>query len=722
MDSAGYRQQFNLAGRTDRVQQLSHVSLADGADNTLLGLEAGAKVTGNTNTFVGSRVARVAAYSSNNVVVGARAAEYLGSRTHDNVILGHLAGQQIVYSESNVLVGAEAGRYVQRSVLCTLVGFRAGGEMASGARNTFVGAQSGYYSYNNSDNVFVGDRAGMNNRVGNRNTFIGTGAGISATRGNDSVLIGYYAGATLMDADGSTIVGQGAGSNASGGYNTLLGSGVAEELDGNACVIVGYRAAAHAAGNNTVYVGAFAGNAMRASETVAVGYEALAGGEGQYITVVGASAASSLHGNNNTIAGSHAWQMARGDYNSVVGSRSFLLDAALYPGVALPANLTVTLSNCVVIGEDISLDLKKNETTQLTPWQYANTAWREFYLSDGVYIGPHLRLRPEDTNSVLLQYGLSDDNTKRIKLGDSGSNVQLDITNIQNTINPASLGNDYDLPQASHSIPISSADTPSGLIKITAKNADGTKCGNLLLSYTTTNTLNVYVVYTDNVSGINIDAIVDGGVLKIRTDEDMSVNYQFCGFQTAGGGGSGEITQAINIGAQSEGVWMIAVSNALKTKFGVMLLAFYKGATLDAEELLTHQTGDWTGRFRSQVSGTDLAVVTDYDVVINKADDLTGSASAIAATAGGTGPWDLTVNVSSYDSEMFVVSIRKTPKFGTALLSYTRGANPTVVLVASHHTPDMAAPTAAIVGGNVRVYVDSSGYSGAYARVGYPSA
>jgi hypothetical protein len=721
MDSSGYRQQLSLSGRTDRVQQLAHVSLADGADNTLVGLDAGAKASGRQNTFVGSRVARVSSTTSNtNVVVGAQAAEFLGARSSDNVVAGALAGQRLQYSSQNVVLGAEAGRYMNQSVQCTVVGFRAGGEMAAGARNTFVGAQSGYYSYNNSDNVFVGDRAGMNNRVGHRNTFIGTGAGISATRGNDSVLIGYYAGATLMDADGSTIVGQGAGSNASGGYNTLLGSGVAEELDGNACVAVGYRAAAHAAGNNTVYVGALAGNAMRASETVAVGYEALASGEGQYITVVGASAASSLNGNNNTIAGSHAWQVARGDYNSVLGSRSFLLDPALYPGVALPANLTVTLSNCVVIGEDISLDLTKNGDTQLTPWQYANTAWREFRLDDGVYIGPHLLLRPEDTNSVLLQYGLGD--KKRIKLGDSGTNVQLDVTAIQDSINPASVGNDYDLPKASHPISISSTDTPSGLIKITAKNADGTKCGNLLLSYTTWDTLNVYVVYTDNVSGITLDAVVEGGKLYIRTDEDMSVNYQFCGFQTPGGGGSGEITQAITIGAQTEGVWMIAVSNALKTKYGVMLLAFYKGATLDAEELLTHQTGDWTGRFRSQVSGTDLAVVTDYDVVIDKADDLTGSASAIAATAGGTGPWYLTVNVSSYDSEMFVVSIRNNPKFGTALLSYTRGANPTVVLVASHHTRDMAAPTAAIVGGNVRVYVDSAGYTGAYARVGYPSA
>jgi hypothetical protein len=721
MDSAGYRQQFNLAGRTDRVQQLSHVSLADGADNTLLGLEAGAKVTGNTNTFVGSRVARVAAYSSNNVVVGARAAEYLGSRTHDNVILGHLAGQQIVYSESNVVVGAEAGRYVQRSVLCTLVGFRAGGEMASGARNTFVGAQSGYYSYNNSDNVFVGDRAGMNNRVGHRNTFVGTGAGISATRGNDSVLIGYYAGATLMDADGSTIVGQGAGSNASGGYNTLLGSGVAEELDGNACVIVGYRAAAHAAGNNTVYVGAFAGNAMRASETVAVGYEALASGEGQYITVVGASAALSLHGNNNTIAGSHAWQVARGDYNSVFGSRTFLLDPTLYPDVALPANLTVTLSNCVVIGEDITLDMRKDADTQATPWQYpGNLVWREFHLRDSVYIGPHLRLRPTDDNSVLLQYGELAD--QRIQLGQGTTNVVLDISDLKSKVNPADVGADYDAPAASHTIPISSTTTPSGLIKVTAKNSDGTKCGNMLLSFTT-NPLSVYVVYIDNASGMVLDAIADSGVLKVRTDADVSVNFQGCGFQTSGGGGGGEITQPITIGVQTEGVWMIAVSDSKYTKFGVMLLAFYNGgATLDAEELLTHQTGAWTGRFRSQVTGGGLAVITDYDVVINKADDLTGSAVAVSVSGAGTGPWYLPINVSSYDSEMFVVSIRNNPKFGTALLSYTRCANPTVVLVASHHTPDMAAPTAAIVDGNVRVYVDSAGYTGAYARVGYPSA
>jgi len=364
--------------------------------------------------------------------------------------------------------------------------------------------------------------------------------------------------------------------------------------------------------------------------------------------------------------------------------------------------------------------MEKDETTQATPWQDpGNLVWREFHLRDSVFIGPHLRLRPDDDNSVLLQYGELPD--QRIQLGKGTTNVVLDISDLKSKVNPADVGADYDAPAATHTIPVNSTTTPSGLIKVTVKNADGTKCGNMLLSFTT-NPLSVYVVYTDNASGMVLDASADGGLLKVRTDADASVNFQGCGFQTSGGGGGGEITQPITIGVQTDGVWMIAVSDSLGTKHGVMLLAFYNGATLDAVELLTHQTGAWTGRFRSQVTGGGLAVITDFDVVINKADDLTGAAVGLAATPGGTGPWYLTLDVSAYDSEMFVVSMRNSPKFGTALLSYTRCANPTVVLVTSHHTPDMAAPTAAIVGGNVRVYIDSAGYTGAYARVGYPSA
>ncbi len=372
MDSAGYKQQLSLAGRTDRVQQLAHVSLVDGADNTLLGLEAGARVAGRNNTFVGSRVARVSAATSNtNVVVGAQAAEFLGAASSQNVVVGALAGQRLRHSSQNVVLGAEAGRYMHQAVQCTVVGFRAGGELAAGARNTFVGAQAGYYAYNTQDNVFVGDRCGMNNRVGARNTFVGAGAGINATRGNDSVLIGYYAAANGAGIDGSVVIG---GDVAPGANvvvdSVVLGAGAAAgAANVTESVVVGHGAGAGAADvDSGVFLGTSAGAGATGAYNTFVGREAGELAAGNLNAALGYAAAFDMRGNGSVALGAQAGQRFSGDGSLVAGApgtgvdsrgdRSTLINGPQFFGgndsTAIGGGYLARADNLVAIGGDVA--------------------------------------------------------------------------------------------------------------------------------------------------------------------------------------------------------------------------------------------------------------------------------------------------------------------------------------------------------------------------------
>ena len=329
MDDAGYRQQYSLGGRTDRVQQLSHISLLDGGLNTFVGLNAGAKnYKGVENAYVGAESATVSDSSSRNVTVGAKAG-YSLLRSNDNVIIGRRAGYSLADCHGAVIIGTDAGANVQRSRFNTMIGYKTGGQMISGTRNTFVGAQAGFYTLNASDNVFVGDSAGMNNRYGRRNTMVGTSAGKSAARADDCVFIGFEAGATASNISGSVAIGSNvAASSNSVANSVVIGDGAGGGAgDVESSVFVGAAAGAGSTGdpNCNTFVGYSAGRSSHASYDAAVGYLAAQGSEGS----------------NNSIVGARAFVKSVGDDNVVMGADS---------------GANTYMKECVLVGAKISLE------------------------------------------------------------------------------------------------------------------------------------------------------------------------------------------------------------------------------------------------------------------------------------------------------------------------------------------------------------------------------
>jgi hypothetical protein len=326
MDPAGHRQNLFLSGRTDRAQQLAHVSLVDGADNTLVGLNAGAKTSGRANTLVGANVATDASDVANNVCVGARAAESAVA-VHDSVVLGHEAAQRARNAAFNVVLGSRAGQHMRQADLNVVAGYRAAGQMVSGARNVMLGAYAGFYAASAVDNTFAGHRAGMNNRLGARNVFVGAGTGRSNLRGDNNAFVGVDAGAFNAHGSNNVFLGASAGvRNTLGSNNVFVGASAgAKNLVGNNLVVVGHRAGANNAnGDNNVFLGPEAGaNNTDGSDNVFVGPRAGADNvDGDRNTFVGSAAGeNNTNASNNTFVGSLAGQQnTQGNLNTFVGS------------------------------------------------------------------------------------------------------------------------------------------------------------------------------------------------------------------------------------------------------------------------------------------------------------------------------------------------------------------------------------------------------------------
>ena len=327
MQPASHRQNLFLSGRTDRAQQLAHVSLVDGVDNSLVGLNAGAKTSGRRNTFVGANVATDASAASNNVAVGALAGE-TAADVHDNVLLGHAAGQRAQTATFNVVAGSMAGRDMRQASFNVLLGHRAAGEMVSGARNVVLGAYAAYYAVNACDNVFAGHRAGMNNRLGNRNTFLGAGTGRNNLRGNTNVFIGSDAGSNNTHGDDNVFLGARAGENNTLGSNNVfvgVGSG-ANNLVGNNLVFFGAGAGANNTyGDNNVFIGGEAGAANDlGTDNVFIGrragYRNTIGNNNVFLST--SAGENNVDGDNNVFIG------PRAGLNNTLGSNNVFIATA----------------------------------------------------------------------------------------------------------------------------------------------------------------------------------------------------------------------------------------------------------------------------------------------------------------------------------------------------------------------------------------------------------
>ena len=297
-----------LSGRSDRVNQLAHVSLVDGKGNAYLGLYAGAQrpLAGGNNTYVGT-------YSGANA--SAEASVFLGlgsgrraTRIRETCFIGYKAGELSERVESTVCVGAFAGRKMTRANCNAVFGYQAAAELTSGSRNTIIGTFAAFQQFSASDNVVVGHRAGYKNRIGANNCYLGTNSGFAAYNGLENVCVGVRSGEELY----------------AGQKNVLLGYASGSKIaDASNCIAIGTRAMQFFS-------------------------------DGDTNTCLGTETARYFSGNNNTILGGYSVGNAIGSNNSVIGSNS----------MNRRNSGRVEINGCVVLGENVVFDVPVKRSTQ----------------------------------------------------------------------------------------------------------------------------------------------------------------------------------------------------------------------------------------------------------------------------------------------------------------------------------------------------------------------
>lgn len=243
---------FNLAGAYEyRIGSLHALSMpgtrnlaagdgagaeliAGGADNVLIGYQAGsALTTGANNVLIGANVAPSLAVRSNNVIIGYNSfpdATYImhtvaigreigeiitGGNVTTSVIIGDSAlwnthtktyvvdsvviGVNAMASIGNdyvlqsVAIGGYVGEEAERIWYSVAIGERAAFHY-DGEYSVFVGWLAGYEATTAEGVVAVGANAGHSLTTGDSNTLIGTESGYTLTTGVNNVFLGFESG------------------------------------------------------------------------------------------------------------------------------------------------------------------------------------------------------------------------------------------------------------------------------------------------------------------------------------------------------------------------------------------------------------------------------------------------------------------------------------------------------------------------------------------------
>ena len=180
-----------------------------GNDNTAVGRDAGFKITGLRNSFLGSSAGTYCSSVDDSVAIGFNALKGASDAavTGDyNIAIGSYALEDTTTGYSNVAVGHGAGRDINAGYHNVVIGFNAADDLESGDQNVAIGS----YALNAEDAanscVAVGYQAlqGQNGNVHN------TGVGFQSLFGNKS-------------GTGNTALGYSAGYANVDGYNTWVG-------------------------------------------------------------------------------------------------------------------------------------------------------------------------------------------------------------------------------------------------------------------------------------------------------------------------------------------------------------------------------------------------------------------------------------------------------------------------------------------------------------------
>ena len=317
-----YTSQLFLSGRTDRVNQLAHVSLVDGANNTSVGVNT-SYVRGRENTIVGAYAGVLDATSRSVVLVGERTGNSAQTAI-ESVAIGARAMSHAVMTQQSVFVGANTATHARRTVLTTAVGYGAGSHLSTALRTTLVGGLSGQFAFNSLDDTFVGYSSGRLCREGSRNAALGAFSGHRLETGSENVLVGYRAGANIESADRCVAVGAGALEFAANASNVIaIGTRAGQFAAGakDAVFIGGWSStmAGVEGGSNNVFIGM--NNGSGGSDNVGLGTGVMPNVSGSYNVGLGTGAGMSLEdGDSNVLIGSRAGANIRsGIQNVAVG-------------------------------------------------------------------------------------------------------------------------------------------------------------------------------------------------------------------------------------------------------------------------------------------------------------------------------------------------------------------------------------------------------------------
>lgn len=449
-----FRSQFTLGGTTNRLNQLAHISLVDGWDNTCVGL--------NTEYCQGI----------NNTVMGAYAGTGSDDRTRDMVIMGIRCAQDLVYSSNSVVVGSRAARSAQAvhySVMlgadagseargafhCTVIGYSAGANMVGGLRNTYVGSQSGMFALDTSDNTFVGESSGVGCQYGYYNVCVGAGSGQGEKMLSNNVLIGHLAGGNVNSSNDNIGIGSRAMHSARGTMNVCVGTRVGHDMFGNTNTVIGSHSCVRSHIDYSTVVGNYMLNCSDGSVVVmqsavcigqnigvrpgtapmenflAIGGNFDLGDEhnetfivrfgdntllfangvsisvGQGATwsgnsvVIGTGAGSADLGENTTAVGFQAGNSASGGYNTFLGTQSGLgSEANAGVMVGYQAGKASVGNHNTFLGPHAAVSLKGNTNTTVGAFA-ASTLVGDFNITLGAYVADSLQ---GDYNTALGSY------------------------------------------------------------------------------------------------------------------------------------------------------------------------------------------------------------------------------------------------------------------------------------------------------------------------------
>lgn len=286
---------------------------ATGDHTTAIGFNAGVKVTGEDNTFIGRNAGFVTLSGHRNTFLGARSGAQNTSGYY-NTFLGQEAGNKNTTGHSNIFIGWRAGYKNTNANLNTFIGAQAGESNITGKYNTFIGEHSGQQN-TASYNTFIGQNAGRNNLNGDNNTFLGQQAGNDNTSGSSNIFIGKDSGLNNTTGFSNTFIGKDSGLSNIGGYhNTFIGFSSGKGTTGNKNTFLGWQAGiSNTEGKVNTFIGANSGHSN------------IQGKENTFIGV--ASGYNNSTGNNNVFIGRWAGRMVTSGSNNIAIGKDVRLDS-----------------------------------------------------------------------------------------------------------------------------------------------------------------------------------------------------------------------------------------------------------------------------------------------------------------------------------------------------------------------------------------------------------